>query len=104
MNTPQFSDGPPVPMIVEGLIDAATLRQLFADLEAATQILGIREKGTPGSYSLHEECTLETARDRLLTATARSVQVRYRYDNQEWTDTIFTRPGGFGVVRCRHTE
>ncbi len=100
MTQPTFPDGPPVPMMVEGVIDANTLRQLFADLATAT-LLGIREKGSPTEYTASEELTTDLAQSRLLSGAARAVQLRYRYDGFEWSDTIMAIPGGFRVVRCR---
>lgn len=102
MNQPSFSDGPPVPLMVEGTVDAATLQQLFTDLTTAAVILAVKEKGGPASYALAGEHDLETARRRLLAGEARAIQLRYRFAEHEWTDTILAIPGGFRVVRCRH--
>jgi hypothetical protein len=102
MTQPQFTDGPPVPMMVEGLIDAATLRQLFADLAAHATVLGVREKFGPTTYTHAGELTTDDALGRLLRGHARAVQVRYRFADHEWTDTILAASGGFRVVRCRH--
>lgn len=102
MIQPTFTEGPPVPMMVEGDIDAATLRQLFADLLASATILVVREKGAPQAYTLAEELTSDVALSRLISGDARAVQIRYRFDGHEWTDTILSMRGGFRVVRCRH--
>ena len=104
MTQPQFADGPPIPMMTEGVIDAATLRLLGADLTGATVVLGVREKGPPGTYTVAGELPLMVAIDRLLSGTARAVQVRYRYDGREWTDTVIATHNGFRVVRCRHED
>ena len=102
MSQPQFDDGPPVPLLVEGTIDADTIRRLFADLSVAATIVGISEKGGPTEYTSVDEPPPEVALERLLSGTARSVQVRYHFANHEWTDTILALPDGFRVVRCRH--
>lgn len=101
MTQPTFSDGPPVPLMVEGLIDVATLTRLFADIQSAGTVLGVREKGGPTEYAAGEGMPPEVALERLRAGSARAVQVRYRYDGHEWTDTILAQPGGFRVVRCR---
>ena len=103
MSQPQFADGPPVPLMNEGLIDAETLRQLAADLEVAAEVLGVREKGALGAHSGPDEVALALAIDRLLTNAARAAQIRYRYAGQEWTDTIMAMKDGYRVVRCRHS-
>lgn len=101
MTQPTFADGPPVPLMVEGLIDPPTLARLFADIRTAGAVLGVREKGGPAEFA-GGEVPLATALDRLLAGAARAVQVRYRHDGHEWTDTVLAATGGFRVVRCRH--
>ena len=101
-NQPTFADGPPVPLLVEGVIDPATLRQLFADLAAAATDLLIREKGDPRGYAAAAELSPQAALDRLLSGATRAVQLRYRFDGHEWTDTVLAAPTGFRVLRCRH--
>jgi hypothetical protein len=100
---PTFADGPPVPLMVDGVIDATTLRQLFADLTTAATLLGIREKGSPTGYTSGGTVTADVARNRLLSGETRAAQVRYQFDGHEWSDTILALPTGFRVVRCRHT-
>jgi len=90
--------------MVEGLLDATTLRQLFSDLASSAIVLGVREKNGPKSYTGIDELTPELALLRLLSGEARSVQIRYRFDDHEWTDTIMTTPNGFRAVRCRHDD
>lgn len=102
MSEPTFAEGPPVPLMVEGLIDAMTLQQLFTDLASSAVVLDVREKGGPRSYAGPTGLTPELARDRLLSGLTRAVQVRYSYDVHEWTDTILKMPTGYRVVRCRH--
>ena len=102
MNQPVFADGPPVPLMVEGLIDATTLRQLFADLAAHASVIGVREKSDPREYTVPESLSASLALDRLLSGSAQAIQVRYRHDGHEWTDTILATPGGFRVIRCSH--
>lgn len=102
MMQPTFTEGPPVPLLVKGLIDAATLRQLFTDLAAAATVHGVREKCGPTAYTGVDELTPDVALNRLLSGVARATQVRYRFDGHEWTDTIASLPSGFRVVRCRH--
>ena len=102
MMQPTFTEGPPVPLMVDGVIDAATLRQLFTDLAAAATVHDLREKSGPKAYTGIDELTPDAALGRLLSGVARATQVRYRFDGHEWTDTIVSVPGGFRVVRCRH--
>ncbi|MEO2091881.1 MAG: hypothetical protein ABGY75_20710 [Gemmataceae bacterium] len=102
MTQPTFTDGPPVPLMVEGTLDAAGLRQLFVYIEAAGQVIGVREKGGPAEYAAGDPMPPATAMERLLAGTARAVQIRYRYEGHEWTDTVFATAQGFRVIRCQH--
>lgn len=102
MSQPTFAEGPPVPLMVEGLIDPPTLARLFADIQSAGTVLGVREKGGPAEYAENEVMSTALALDRLLAGTARAVQVRYQFDGHEWTDSVFASGTGFRVVRCRH--
>jgi hypothetical protein len=102
VNQPTFTDGPPVPLMVEGLIDAATLRQLFADLATAAKIISIREKVAPTGYAATAELPPADALQRLLDGSSPATQVRYHHDGHEWTDTLLATPAGYRVVRCRH--
>lgn len=104
MTQPTFTEGPPVPLMVDGVIDATTLRQLFADLATSATIIGVREKSGPTTYTSADEPTPDAALARLLSGVVRATQVRYRFDGHEWTDTILSVPGGFRVVRCRHEQ
>ncbi len=102
MTQPTFPDGPPVPLLVEGTIDSTTLRQLFADLTTAATVLSVREKGDSRGYADQAELSPPAALDRLLSGATRAVQLRYRFDGYEWTDTVLAAPPGFRVLRCRH--
>lgn len=101
MSQPTFANGPPVPLMVEGTLDASGLRQLFADIQAAGTVIGVREKGEPTEHATGQ-LTPTAARDRLLAGAARAVQLHYRFDDHDWTDTVFAFHSGYRVVRCRH--
>lgn len=102
MSQPTFADGPPVPLMVEGLIDPPTLTQLLAEIQSAGMVLGVREKGGPAEYAGGDVVPPAVALERLLAGTARAVQLRYHFDGHEWTDTVLATASGFRVVRCRH--
>ena len=102
MSQPTFADGPTVPLMMDGVIDAATLRQLFTDIQSAGTAIGVREKGGPAEYAAGGELSPAKALERLLAGTARAVQIRYQFDGHEWTDTVLATATGFRVVRCRH--
>lgn len=102
MSQPVFKDGPAVPLMVEGILDASMLNQLCSDLQSYAEIVIVQEKSGPNAYADSEPLKLETAVHRLQSQLTRSVQVRYKFEGWEWTDTILAFQAGFRVVRCRH--
>lgn len=94
-------DGPPVPPMWQADLDAAALRQLFADLGSAAEVLSVHGKAGSGRYASAEPLALETAHELLASGGIAGVQLRYRYDGSEWADTLLRTPGGFRLVRCR---
>lgn len=104
MTSLMFSEGPPVPLLVEGVLDQTMLVQLVHDIQTATTIMNVREKQAPVGYAADEASPLTDAVDRLLAGTTRAIQVRYAYEASEWTDTICRGPNGFKLIRCRHED
>jgi hypothetical protein len=95
---------PTLPELHDALLDAATVEQLFQDLAACARISEIlpkfsrremvREAGTPLS--------LEEARELLMSGRVRGLQIRYRYQDADWWDTLMRQPEGVRIVRIRH--
>lgn len=88
-----------LPELREADLDEAALRALFRDLAGATQIADIRCKSAPGQRAEPSRVSPEDALAWLLEGRVRGVQVRYRYDDQDWCDTILATSGGHRVVR-----
>jgi hypothetical protein len=101
MNQPTFADGPPVPLMTEGIIDAATLSRLISELITHATAISVREKAAATAYAGTDHQPLESVLERLLTGATRSVQIRYHFDGHHWTDTIVALPKGFRVLRCK---
>ena len=94
-------EGPPVPPMWQADLDADALGRLFADLAAAAEVLSVRGKGGQRGYASDDQITPSTAHEQLAAGVLAGVQVRYRYDGHEWTDTVLRTAGGFRLVRCR---
>lgn len=101
---PEFADGPPVPEMCEALLQTEDINSLFADLAACTSILSIQEKGSPQAYAESGPTALQVAKERLLNRSVRALQIRYSYQNREWTDTLMCLPDGVRLIRCQHPE
>lgn len=94
-------EGPPVPPMWQAGLDAAALEQLFADLIASAEVLSVQGKVGAGRYASDEPLTPASARERLARGEITGVQLRYRYDGQEWVDTLLRVADAFRLVRCR---
>ncbi|MBK9992313.1 MAG: hypothetical protein IPP19_16735 [Verrucomicrobia bacterium] len=95
---------PKLPALQQTVLDEATLDALFRDLAQCTQILAVIPKGAPQAYAAERGIDLEAARAGLASGIFRGVQVRYRYDGQEWCDTLLATPGGVRLVRISVDE
>jgi hypothetical protein len=94
-------EGPPVPPMWQADLDAAALGQLFADLGTAAEVLSVQGKSGVGRYASPDPLTLETARERFASGEITGVQIRYRFEDREWIDTLLRVGRGFRLVRCR---
>ncbi len=101
---PEFADGPPMPEMCDATLSSDDVANLFADLAACTQILAVQEKGSEQSYAAPGPAQLESAMGRLLTGDVRALQIRYVYQEREWTDTLMNLPIGIRLIRCQHAD
>lgn len=93
-------EGPPVPAMWQADLDATALEQLFADLTASAEVLSLQGKAGAGRCASAEPLTLASARERLTSREIAGVQIRYRFENREWIDTLLRVGHGFRLVRC----
>lgn len=102
---PLATDSAPPPLeLAEGVLDEATLRQFFSDLEACVQVHQILVKEHPQVQVRDGGGTLDlaTALKRLLARDLRGMQIRYAWQGQEWWDTLLALPtGGYRIVRLQ---
>lgn len=106
---PQNHDGmnlADLPPMREAILSEEQARQLFADIEAfASDILLMQRlvgsaRATASSTSTTEQ--LRTTQQSLLTGAITRVQIRYRWQDSHWIDTLECRDAGFRLVRIAH--
>lgn len=93
-----------IPTLAElsgGLLEAPLLERLFADLAAEAEILAILCKGGARDRGTGVAPNLAEARALLTAGTVRGVQIRYRWQQAEWWDTLMCTPEGIRLVRMR---
>lgn len=94
---------PPLPSLHATLLDAAQVDQLLTDIETCTQLMEILPKYQAQSrVSETTGVSLAEARVLLSTQAVRGLQLRYRYDDADWWDTLMLAGNGYRVVRIRH--
>ncbi|MBE0544196.1 MAG: hypothetical protein IH623_22885 [Verrucomicrobia bacterium] len=102
---PPPPDDPPLklPELNLTLLDAAQVEALLRDIEACTQITEIIPKyATRGHVPDTAAVTLAQARELLATRAVRGLQLRYRYEDADWWDTLMLAGEQFRLVRIRH--
>lgn len=94
---------PPLPELHGGMLTEETLAQLFDDYSKCTVVTEIIPKHAAQNHVPEQSnLTLAQAQELLRTRGVRAMQVRYRFDDGEWWDTIMVLPEGFRLVRIRH--
>ncbi len=89
-----------LPALQQAELDDATVEQLFRDLAHCTQVFAVLPRFASRTLVPPQTMELEAAHGGLIDGTLRGVQVRYRYDGREWTDTLLPlAPGRTRLVR-----
>lgn len=91
----------PFPDLVEGVVDAATLSDLVRDLQTLTVIEEIQLKGGAQSHAERVKIGLAEAADLLLADKLRGLQIRYRWEQTGWIDTLLRTPDGIRIIRTK---
>lgn len=93
-----------LPPMREAVLTAEDVRQLFADIETfATDVLLMqRTSRTATASRVHTSENLVAAKRALLGGRIRRLQLRYRWQDTAWIDTLEAHPNGFRVVRIAH--
>ena len=93
-----------LPDLHQADLDESTLRQLFADVTAHTELLEVIPKHSAvGFVPEVSAITLAEGLELLLAGSVRALQLRYRHAGSVWWDTLMpSSPGHYRVVRIQH--
>lgn len=97
----QLPDGGPLPELQVSVLDDETLEKLFTDLAACAEIFEVQTKGELHEYSKKAAPSLEEARKLLVEGAVRAIQIRYRFQDADWFDTLMHDPSGVRLCRMR---
>lgn len=90
-----------LPEMSRGKLDAQTLARYFDDLLACAQVFDVLVKGAPERYADTKSFPLALARQLFDDGLVRGLQIRYRYDGDEWWDTLMRADAEVILVRVR---
>lgn len=92
------------PPICDVLVDAATIDQLFFDIAAAAELIGVTLKARGAQRADAAAPELTAAHAALRAGAVGGVQLRYRHAGEEWCDTVISIADGFRLIRISHTR
>ena len=88
------------PQLQQVEVDDALLDALVADLSALTEILCVMPKSGAGRV-VPKTMPLAEGAQMLRENTLRGLQIRYRYEGDEWWDTLMQTPNGLRLTRIK---
>jgi hypothetical protein len=83
----------------DAILGRDQLAALFDDYRACAADLQIQLKAGPGFALPHRAPSLDDAEAMLLAGNIRGLQLRYRFGEQNWCDTLMPLPSGARLVR-----
>ena len=95
-----------LPPMREAMLTREEVNQLFDDIETQGSDILLMQRvtrtgqATAARAKTSEQLTL--AKESLLSASVPRVQIRYRWQDSAWIDTLESKPDGFRLVRINH--
>jgi hypothetical protein len=83
----------------DAVLGRVELAALFRDYRVCAAGLQIQLKTGPGFVLPHGAPSLDDAEAMLLAGHIRGLQLRYRFGEQHWCDTLMPLPSGARLVR-----
>ena len=95
-----------LPPMREATLDANQVQALFSDIaQLGSEIMLMQRSDNARRASASQpNCTekVELAKTALLSGTVNRVQIRYRWKDSLWIDTLSCQPDGYHIVRIAH--
>lgn len=92
-----MNDDEELPEILQAEWARDQVLQLFADLSAGADVQHVQLKTSQSDASV----SLETAQAAFASDQATAIQVRYRFENEMWCDTIMPGDPTTKILRSR---
>lgn len=95
-----------LPPMREATLTAEQVTQLFADIEALASDILLMQRSSRSQRATASRATtveqLHSAKDAILSGTIPRLQIRYRWDDADWIDTLQSDGEEFRLVRIQH--
>ncbi|ADE53090.1 hypothetical protein [Coraliomargarita akajimensis] len=89
-----------LPELTQTELDPETFHSLFTDLASCTEILAVIPKAGPG-YVAPKTISLTEGQHLLISEQVRGLQIRYRYQGDEWWDTLISDGSSIRLTRIK---
>lgn len=99
-----FTESAEPPEVLEAQWDLEQVERLFDDLHQGAEIQHVQVRTTSDRGAQDRVATLGEAQGLLQGGQAKAIQVRYRFDNQNWCDTLMIEPAAVRVIRTRLSD
>jgi hypothetical protein len=83
------------PQVLQAQWDREQVNALFDDLQQGAEIQRVQARPSKQDSGV----TLQEARQLLEQGEATAIQIRYRYDGQDWCDTLIVGAESIRIVR-----
>ena len=97
-----------LPPMREALLSAEQVEQLFSDIDQlGADILLMQRSSRAGRANVSSADTtrnLQIAKTSLLSGTISRIQIRYRWQDTLWIDTLESKPEGYRIIRIAHVS
>jgi hypothetical protein len=93
-----------LPELRDAVLDDAKVAELFRDYRRCVEVREILVKQGAGRVHDSPSPSLEQAEQLVSSRQVRGIQIRYRYQDQTWWDTLMPGPAGVRLVRILHSE
>ncbi len=95
-----------LPPMREAELSVDDVKSLFADVEQFASDIQLTQQSNNRSRTSgqidQDRDRLKIAKEALLSGAVNRLQIRYRWQNALWIDTLEDRPAGYRLVRIRH--
>lgn len=94
----------PVIPLQDVIVDDPTVDQLFFDIAHAGELIGVVHKGPGALRGNPAALTLDDAHRAFTARELAAIQLRYRFGDEEWWDTLTRTDRGVRLIRINHTR